>query len=108
MNVQADKVETFKTMARELSTSVEAEEPETRSYEWYLSDDGAECYFTELLADSDALMAHLAHVGQAVGPPYAVAPIAEVVVFGSPSAKVGEVLAGLGARCYPRLAGFVR
>jgi quinol monooxygenase YgiN len=107
-NIQAGQVEAFKAVAREITASVEAEEPRTRSYEWYLSDDGAEGYLTEVMSDSDAFMAHLANVGQSVGPLYAIASIADMLVFGSPNAQVRDVLAGAGARFFPGFAGFTR
>ena len=108
LSVRSGQGEAFKKLVAELSASVEAEEPRMRSYEWYLSDDGADCYVTELLADSDAFMAHLAHVGQSLGPLLEIAPISELVVLGSPSAPAKEAIAGLGPRFFRPLAGFAR
>ena len=108
LSVRPGELDPFRKMVDELTNSVEAEEPGTRSYEWFLSDDGADCYLTEVYADSDGLMAHLAHIGPALGPLLAIAPTSEVLVFGSVNAQAKEALEGFGARLVPRVAGFAR
>jgi quinol monooxygenase YgiN len=108
MSVRSGQVEAFNKRVAELTASVEAEEPRMRSYEWYLSEDGADCYFTELLADSDAFMAQLAHVGRSLEPLFEIAPISELLVLGSPSAPAREAIAGFGPRFFRPVTGFVR
>ena len=108
MRIQPGQRATFERLVRELTVSVEAEEPGTRAYEWYVSADGAACYFHEWLASSEAFLAHLAHVGPALPPLYAVAPITQALVFGDPSAAVKEALAGFGPEYFPRADGFTR
>ena len=108
MRVGSGQVEALEKLVAQLTASVEAAEPGMRSYEWFLSDDGADCYFTELLADSDAFMAHLAHVGPSLGPLFEIAPVSEVLVLGSPSRAVKEAIAGFGPKYLRPVAGFAR
>jgi hypothetical protein len=108
LRIQAGQREAFERLARELTASVAAEEPGVRAYEWYVSADGADGWFHEWLASSEAFLAHIAHVGPRLAPLYAVAPITRALVFGDPSPAVREALAGLGAEYFPRLDGFTR
>jgi quinol monooxygenase YgiN len=108
IRVHPGQLETFKRLVRDLTASVEAEEPGTRAYEWYLSADGENGYFHEWLASSEAFLAHLAHVGPTLPPLHAVAPITQALVFGNPSDQVKEALASFGAEYFPHVVGFSR
>jgi quinol monooxygenase YgiN len=108
MRVQPGQRDAFERLIRELTAGVEAEEPEMRAYEWYVSPDGADCYFHEWLASSEAFLAHVAHVGPSLPALQAAAPFAQTLVFGDPSAQAKELLAGFGAQFFPRVAGFAR
>ena len=54
---------------------VEANEPGYLSYEWYLSDDEGTCTIVGVLRDSDALLHHISHIGERIGPLSEVASI---------------------------------
>ena len=108
MRIQPGQRDGFERQIRALTAGVAAAEPGTRAYEWYVSDDGSECYFHEWLADSAAFRAHVAHVGPSLPALQAIAPFAQTLVFGEPDAAAKELLAGFGARHYPRVAGFAR
>jgi quinol monooxygenase YgiN len=108
MRIQPGQREAFERQIRALTAGVEAEEPDTLAYEWYVSADGTECYFHEWLADSEAFRAHVAHVGPSLPALQAIAPFAQTLAFGEPDAAAKELLAGFGARHYPRVAGFAR
>lgn len=108
LNIKPGQVGAFKEMARKLAGSVEAAEPNTLSYEWYVNDDEEQCYVAECYPDSDALLSHLGNVGSALGALLEIAPLTEMLVFGSPSEKATEILSGFGARFLPLMAGFTR
>ncbi len=107
-NINQGQLAAFKGMAAGIVDSVEAEEPLTTSYEWYINDSGDACYVSECYPNSDVLLAHLDHVGDALGALVEIAPLAEMLVFGSPSDAAMEVLSGFGAQVFPFEAGFVR
>jgi quinol monooxygenase YgiN len=108
MRIQPGQRDAFERLIRELTATVEAEEAGTRAYEWYVSPDGTDCYFHEWLANSEAFLAHVAHVGPSLPALQAVAPFAQTLVFGEPDAAAQTLLAEFGAHHYPRVAGFAR
>ena len=102
------ETEKFKEMASGFVGSVQNDEPNTVTYQWYLSDDGKKCLLHEAFTDSDALLQHLANVGPTLPDLLALAPITRVEVFGTPSVEAREALDGLGAAYFPHLGGFQR
>ncbi len=52
------KLEGYKEIANWFIEQCEAEEPGTKGYRWYLSDDGTKCYHHEAFDDSAGLIAH--------------------------------------------------
>jgi quinol monooxygenase YgiN len=108
MRVQPGQRGTFERLIRELTATVEAEEAGMRAYEWYVSPEGADCYFHEWLASSEAFLAHVAHVGPSLPALQAVAPFAQTLVLGEPDAEASALLTSFGAEFYPRVAGFAR
>lgn len=101
-------LDTFKKLAAGYAASVEANEPNTTTYQWYLAADGSKCFLHEEFTDSGALMQHLANVGPSLPDLLAVSPITRVEVFGTPSAGAREALDGLGAAYFPHFTGFQR
>lgn len=108
LNISPERLDTFKGMAQDIVSNVEADEPLTNGYEWYISDNGKNCYVAECYQNSDALLNHLENVGDALGPLLDIAPLSEMIVFGSPSDTALEVLSGFGAKIFPLTAGFTR
>jgi len=100
--------EAFKKMAQDMTMGVEANEPNTLCYEWYVSDDGTDCYLVESYTDSEALLEHLSHVGEALHKMLDVSPLMELLVLGTPNKEVREALAGMGAKFFPLLIGCTR
>ena len=101
-------LDTFKELAAGYAASVEANEPNTTTYQWYLAADGSKCLLHEEFTDSGALMQHLANVGPSLPDLLAVAPVTRVEVFGIPSDEAREALDGFGATYLQHLAGFSR
>ena len=108
LKINEGQLEKFKSMAQEIAGSVEATEPNTTAYEWFINDTGDKCYVSESYPDSSALMSHLQNVGSALGPLLEIAPLTEMLVFGTPSIEATEVLSGFGAQIFPSIAGFSR
>ena len=108
LNINPGQLDTFKGMAQDISSNVEANEPLTNGYEWYISDNGEICYVAECYPDSDALLNHLKNEEDVLGPLLDIAPLSEMLVFGSPSDTALEALSGFGAKIFPLAAGFTR
>lgn len=110
--INEGELETFKKRAQEITMGVKANEPETLCYEWYVSDDGADCYLVETYADSEAFLSHLSHLRErrqeTPDAPH-VGSTMEVLVLGSPNAQAREALSRMGPiRFLPLFIGCTR
>ena len=108
LTINAGGLETFKKLAAGYTTAVQANEPGTTTYQWYLAEDDSKCLLHESFTGSDALLQHLANVGPSLPDLLAVSPITRVEVFGTPSDAAREALDGLGAAYFPHFTGFQR
>jgi hypothetical protein len=89
---------------------VEANEPDTINYQFYLNRDGTECIVNETYANSEAALAHNTGVAsQTILPKVSiVSRISRLDVYGNPSDELQKVLASFHPHIYNRLAGFSR
>ena len=71
------------------------DEPGTIGYQWYESDDGAMFIAHELFADSAAVLAHAANVGDLVEQWVGLADAVEVEIFGVPSEDLRSALSAM-------------
>jgi quinol monooxygenase YgiN len=108
LSIPAGKIDEFKKLAAELIKKVEANEPNTLSYEWFLSDDESKCYVLEIYKDSEALMAHLGDIGEMMGPFLELAPLTRLELYGSPSDEVRQALEPFGTKFFEHWNGLTR
>jgi quinol monooxygenase YgiN len=108
VSIPEGKINEFKKLAAEIIDRVEATEPNTLSYEYFLSNDESKCYVVQLYKDSKAVMAHLANIGDLAGPFHAVAPLTGLRIFGSPSDELRQALEPVGARIFEHWNGVTR
>ncbi|MET0658312.1 MAG: antibiotic biosynthesis monooxygenase [Steroidobacteraceae bacterium] len=62
-SIQPGKQDEFRALAREAFARVEANEPGTLGYEWFLNAAGTECLTIDVYKDTAALLAHMANAG---------------------------------------------
>ena len=94
--VKDGQLDAFKELMEEMVAATSSE-PQTLSYEWYISTDGATVHIYERYADSDAMIAHVSgflekwagRFMESVDP-------TRFVVYGDPSPAARELLAGFG------------
>jgi quinol monooxygenase YgiN len=108
LSIVEGKIDEFKKLAAEVIKKVEANEPNTLSYEWFLSADQSKCYVLELYKDSDAVMAHLGNIGELLGPLLEIAPLTSLMVYGSPSDEVRQALEPFGTKFFEHWNGLTR
>jgi quinol monooxygenase YgiN len=101
-------LEEFTRLARQGAAGAEANEPGTLGYEFFLSEDGTECYLNEYYRDDEAFLEHFQRVQPILQDSMKVSTLAEVVVLGDPGAEARELLAHLGAKYYTDCIGFCR
>ena len=98
----------FEKLAAEFSAGVQANEPDTLAYEWFVDLEGSCCYLNEFYRDSDAFLLHFETIGPKLGAMLEISPLEEMIVLGEPDQRVREMLTGMGAKFYSLRAGFAR
>lgn len=108
LTINEGQLDAFKKQAEGYIASVQAKEPETLTYQWYIAEDGTRCILHERFTSSEALLAHLANVGPSLPELFAIAPITRFEVLGSASDEVRAALADFGTVHFPSIGGFDR
>jgi quinol monooxygenase YgiN len=106
--IKPGKLEEFKKMAEELTSGVDANEPTTLGYEWFIDEDGSSCYLIESYGNAEAFLLHFQNLGAKLGAMLEISPLEEMVVVGDLTPQVKEMLAGLGAKFYSPHVGVAR
>ena len=109
--VKEGKIDEFKKLIKDMSRMVEANEPDTIDYEFYLnSDDETKCIVHETYADSEAALAHASSIAsQTILPKiFNVASVSRFDVYGSPSKELQKMLTSINPQTYNLFTGFSR
>jgi quinol monooxygenase YgiN len=108
--IKPGELDNFRALLHEMIESTRTE-PETLSYEWFISDDGSVAYGYERYADSAAAMTHLRAFSEKSGDRFrAAVDRTRLTVFGAPNDEVREALSESGPNpTYQRfLCGFAQ
>jgi quinol monooxygenase YgiN len=109
--IEEGKIEEYKKLVQEMSRVVEANEPDTINYQFYLNrDDETKCIVHETYANSEAVFAHITGVAsQTILPKvFNVSRISRFEVYGNPSEKLQKVLTSFRPQTYNLFVGFSR
>jgi quinol monooxygenase YgiN len=92
--IKPGRLDEFKRVAREVIDRVHAEEPGTRSYQWYLSANATRCHVHQWYADSAAFVAHAGGdvLADLLPKLLEVSTMSEITFFGDPSPEATRVL----------------
>jgi len=102
------QMDNFKQVAAKVIAAV-AQEPGTMMYEWSLRPDQKTFDAVELYQNSDAVIAHVKHVGSEFGKDLGqVQKEMSLVVYGTPNEEAKQVLAGLNPVYETPIDGFIR
>ena len=108
--IEGSKIDEYKKLVQDMVRLVEANEPDTINYEFYLNKTETSCVVNETYANSEAALAH--HKGvviQTIFPKiFNISKITRFDVYGEPSEELQKVLTSLDAQAYNLLAGFSR
>lgn len=107
VTIPSDQRDAYLEKVKALVEQSEAEEPKTLGIEWYLNDEN-EIIVIDSYLDSEAFLEHVANVGELASAMTDIAPSTELLIFGSPSTAVSQMLSSMGARFYGSFAGFTR
>jgi quinol monooxygenase YgiN len=86
-SIQPGKREEFDVLAREAFALVEANEPGTHAYEWFLNPAGTECLTLDVYRDVAALKAHMGNAGATMGKLLQIVK-SETVIYGALPAEM--------------------
>ena len=93
------KLDAFKVAARECVRIVREKDSGTMQYDWFFSEDQTECAVSERYRDSEAVLEHIANLGDTFGALLEACDLS-IEVFGDPSAELAEATAALPTRVY--------
>src|ERR671924_1679162 len=110
VTIEEGKVQEYKKLVQDMSRAVEANEPDTINYQFYLNKAETECIVWETYASSEAVFAHINGVAsQTILPKiHSVSKISRLDVYGNPSVELQKVLRSIGPQTYNLFAGFSR
>lgn len=107
--IQAGPEKDLLELMEEMVTATKADEPGTLGYEWNISEDGKLCHVFEHYADSAATLVHMGNFGSKFARRFlGILKPVRCTVYGSPSQKVKDGLAALGAVYMTSVGGFTR
>src|SRR5262249_6636819 len=98
------KLDNFKTLAKACIDSVREKDSGTLQYDWFFNKDHTECVVRERYKDSEAVLEHIANLGEMMG---ALPGIADwsVEIYGSPSEALLKATEGMGITVYSYFQG---
>ena len=108
--IEEGKIEEFKKLVQDMSRVVEANEPDTIDYQFFLNRAETKCIVWETYTSSEAVFAHNAGVAsQTILPKvFSVSRISRFDVYGNPSEELQKVLTSFSPQTYYLFAGFSR
>jgi quinol monooxygenase YgiN len=108
--IKEGKIEEYKKLVQDMSRAVEANEPDTINYEFYLNRDETKCIVHETYRNSEAALAHNTSIASQTVPPniFSISSICRFDVYGNPSEELRKVLTSFGSQTYNLFDGFSR
>ena len=101
--------EAVSSLAAEMSSYFQANEPYTTHFEWSATTDRARVDIHERYANSEQALSHMSAFGEQFGSRFmAILKPTSVVVYGFPSPDLQSALAGMSPLCTDTFAGFQR
>ncbi|MCE7980854.1 MAG: hypothetical protein DYG89_06650 [Caldilinea sp. CFX5] len=89
MSVRPGKLEGFKRQAAEIIRQTKEKDTKTLRYDWFLNRDQTACEVRELYENSEGLIEHRMHVGEAINKLFAeFADGHAVTIYGDPSPQL--------------------
>jgi quinol monooxygenase YgiN len=109
MKIREGKLDGFKRQAAVCISQVKEKDPGTLQYDWFLNNDKTECEIREAYESSDALLAHITNLREALGILFEqYAADHSVVLYGDASPELIQTakMRGIEVTTYSFLQGF--
>ena len=104
LKIKEGKLDAFKNLVPQFISTVKEKDPGTLNYDWYLNEKNLECTVLETYTDSDALLTHVAHVGELLQKLSELSEI-RLEVYGNPSKQLLAAVEGMGTKIFPYYSG---
>jgi quinol monooxygenase YgiN len=108
--IEEGKIEEYKKLVQDMSRVVEANEPDTINYQFYLNRSETKSIVHETYSNSEAVIVHNNGVASETILPkiFSVSRISRFDVYGNPSEELQKLLTSFGPQTYNLFAGFSR
>lgn len=103
-NIAPGNLPEFKELAARALEITKGEET-THQYDWFFSDNETKCVLRETYANSDAILTHMANIGDLLGKLGELGGGLEIEAFGDPSPELLEAAAALQPTVYRYFQG---
>jgi quinol monooxygenase YgiN len=109
-NIEDGKIEGYKKLVQDMSRAVEANEPETTRYQFYLDGPETKCIVWETYTSSEAALAHINGAASQIILPkiFNISKMTKIEVYGKPSEELRKAIIGSSPQTYNLFAGFSR
>src|SRR5438094_7014241 len=106
--INEGKIEEFKKLIEDMSRLVEANEPYTIGYQFYLNRAETKCVVHETYTNPEAVLAHNNSIASQTVLPriFAVSRITKFDVYGNPNQELERLLTSFSPQIYNLFAGF--
>ena len=104
LRIYEGKLNEFKTIAEACLLITREKDTGTLQYDWFLNEDQTECVVHERYKDSDAVLHHLANLGETLGALVGVSDMS-AEVYGTPSAELMNAAEGMDVAFYSYYQG---
>ena len=104
LDIQPGKMDELKKVAAACIERVQEKDTGTLQYDWFYNDEKNQCIVIERYNDSDALLEHVANVGELLGAIAALSSIG-LEIYGDASPTLRNAVAGFGPTFYEYGAG---
>lgn len=98
------QLDRFRAVAEECLWSVRVRDDATLQYDWFFNENQTECVVRERFRDSDALLRHIANLGDTLGDLQKVCDLS-IEVYGNPSTELLEATSNIPAKVYTYFQG---
>ena len=104
LKIHHGRLDDFKTVAQACIDSVRKKDSGTLQYDWFFNEDHTECVVRERYKDSDALLEHVANLGETMGALIGTADLS-LEVFGNPSEALSKATESMDITVYSYFQG---
>ena len=104
LKIHDGELDRFKTHAQACMDVVRQRNKGTLQYDWFFNEDHTECVVRERFVDSDAVLEHIANLGELLGAILGVAD-QSVEVYGTPSEELLKATEGMDMTVYRYFQG---